>query len=411
MDDAFLRDPAYSALDMGTTASPQTRLSGILAAVGGLEAALHIAFVVLTLASSVRYVGGHGWTDRTPWVLVGAVLLLLLYAAHRQLSRNAAAWCAALVAVWMALTLAAPSFSWCAVPLAFVALRVLSFTAARIAVAIVVGTVVVAWSRMLGEVDPTIVLGPVGVAVLAVMAYRALEADAALRQKLLDELRDAQGELAEAQLRAGVQSERARLSRELHDSVAQELSSINLLLLAAETDWEPRPLAAREHLVQAAHVARDGLEDVRRVVRDLAPARLDGERPEDLAEALRTACTRAVDQSTLAVEVCVEGRPVPVSAERATALVRTARGAVANVVEHAATATLVTITLTYQDDAVRLDVVDDGRGFDPLSVQDDLGRGHGLSGIRRRAAALGGSVVLESAPGEGTALAVSLPVR
>ncbi|MEO6510976.1 MAG: sensor histidine kinase [Nocardioides sp.] len=410
MDDVFLPAPAYAPLDMGTSASPQ-RLSGILAGVGGLEAALHIAFVVLTVASSVRYVGGHGWTDRTPWVLVGAVLLLLLYAAHRRFSRNGAAWCAVVVAVWMALTLAAPSFSWCAVPLAFVALRVLSFTAARVVVAIVVGTVVVAWSRMLDEVDPTIVLGPVCVAVLAVMAYRALEAESVLRQKLLDELRDAQGELAEAQLRAGVQGERARLSRELHDSVAQELSSINLLLLAAERDWEPRPLAAREHLVQAAHVARDGLEDVRRVVRDLAPSRLDGERPEDLAEALRTAGARAVAQSTLAVEVRVEGRPVPVSAERATALVRTARGAVANVVEHAATATLVTITLTYQDDAVRLDVVDDGRGFDPLFVQDRLGRGHGLSGIRRRAAALGGSVVLESAPGEGTALAVSLPVR
>jgi signal transduction histidine kinase len=80
------------------------------------------------------------------------------------------------------------------------------------------------------------------------------------------------------------------------------------------------------------------------------------------------------------------------------------------VVEHAHAAHAA-VTLTYQAGSVSLDVRDDGRGFDPAARaehRDD--RGYGLPGIRARAAALGGDLVVESAPGDGTALAVSLPL-
>jgi len=271
-------------------------------------------------------------------------------------------------------------------------------------------TVVAAWSRMLGEIDPTIVLGPVWVAVLAVMAYRALERDAAERQRLLDELRQAQGELADAQHRAGALAERARLSREIHDSVAQGLSSINLLLLAAQHDWGSRPMAAQEHVAQAALTARDGIEEVRRVVRDLAPANLPGHDTAALISALRETCQQAVLQTGVAVDVRVEGIPTALSAPRATALLRTARGELANVVDHAR-ATQATVTLTYQSDSVLLDVIDDGRGFDPQRAASDPGRGRGLRGIRERVATLGGTMVMESALGEGTVLAVCLPMN
>jgi signal transduction histidine kinase len=88
------------------------------------------------------------------------------------------------------------------------------------------------------------------------------------------------------------------------------------------------------------------------------------------------------------------------------------RGALANVVEHA-DAVRATVTLTYQGDSVSLDVRDDGRGFDPLASDRVSGshvRGHGLAGMRSRVCELGGELVVESAPGEGTALAVSLPI-
>jgi signal transduction histidine kinase len=411
-DDAGCLPAVYPGREMTTSTDG---LSGILAGVQRLETWLHVSLVLLTVGSSVRYLQAHGFGDRAPAVLAGAALLLALYAAYRRVPWRGhrwwpTVWCATLVATWLALVLAAPSFAWCAVPLAFVALRVLPFPVACLTVAGMVVVVIAAWTQMRASLDPTVILGPACVAVLAVTAYRALDREARTRQELLDALRDAQGDLADAQHRAGALAERARLSREIHDSVAQGLSSINLLLQAAIQDWEPRPIAAREHVAQAARSARDSLDEVRRVVRDLAPAEL----ATDLTGAalpamLREASARATRHTGLDGDVLVHGEPVPLPEEVATALLRTARGAVANVVEHA-DARRITVTLTYQTDLVSLDVRDDGRGFDPVRVHPSGSRGRGLAGIRSRARALGGELAVESAPGEGTTVALSLPL-
>jgi signal transduction histidine kinase len=386
-------------------------VGGILANVSRLDAWLDVAFVVLTAASAVRYVDGHGLADRAPVVLGGAALLFAGYALRRRVSRAwAVAWCLVLAATWFVLVLIAPSFSWIAVPLSFVALRVLPFVAAGVVVAAMTGTVMVAWTLMQETFDPTVVAGPACVAVLGVVAYRALEREAALRRQLLHELQEAHGDLAEAQHSAGVLTERARLSREIHDSVAQGLSSINLLLQAAEQSWTNRPDAARNHVPQAAITARDGLEEVRRVVRDLAPPELSGNGGTALETALRRTCERAVQGSGLRLTVQVDGTPVSVPADVATALLRTARGALANVVEHAH-ASAAAVSLTYLSDAVSLDVRDDGRGFDVHGRPVAGGRGRGLPGIRSRAEEFGGALAVETAPGEGTALALCIPLR
>jgi signal transduction histidine kinase len=315
-----------------------------------------------------------------------------------------------LVAIWFVLVVLAPSFAWLAVPLSFVALRVLPFAAAGAVIAFMTGSVVVAWTVMQGDLDLTVVTGPIAVAWLAVVAYRALEREAASRQDLVNELQEAQGNLAEAQHRAGVLAERARLSREIHDSVAQALSSINLLLQAAEQSWTSRPQAARDQVTQAASAARDGLDEVRRVVRDLAPPELGatGSAPA-LVATLRRSCERAVRGTDVRVDVHVDGTPIDVPSEVATALLRTSRGALANVVEHAAARTA-TVSLTYQPDVVSLDVRDDGSGFDPRRATATGPRGRGLAGIRDRAEQFGGTLTVETAPGEGTALAFTIPL-
>lgn len=389
---------------------------GILAGVGGLGGWLDIAVVALTVASGARYVSGHGLADRAPAVLAGTVVLLVVYAAPRRRATRkpatrAAAWCAVLLTTWLVLVVLAPSFAWLAVPLSFVALRVLPFAAAGAVVAGMTVAVVVAWTLMQGRLDPTIVAGPACVAGLAVIAYRTLEREAAARLQLLGALQEAQGDLVDAQHSAGVLAERTRLSREIHDSVAQGFSSINLLLQAAEQAWDDRPDAAREHMAQAAGAAREGLEDVRRVVRDLAPAEImSGGTGPALTTALRSTCERGVRGSHVSVSVRVDGRPVDVPADVATAVLRTVRGALANVVEHASATTAV-VSLTYQPDALHLDVRDDGRGFDPRYRAERDGRGRGLSGIRHRAEQFGGSVAVETAPGEGTTVAFSIPLE
>jgi signal transduction histidine kinase len=398
-------------------AMPERRrgVRGILADISRLDVWLDVVLVVLTVASAARYVDGHGLGDRAPAVLGGATVLLACYAARPRPGRWTPGpwpwtWCLSLVAIWFVLVVLAPSFAWLAVPLSFVALRVLPFAAAGAVIAFMTGSVVVAWTVMQGDLDLTVVTGPIAVAWLAVVAYRALEREAASRQELVDELQEAQGNLAEAQHRAGVLAERARLSREIHDSVAQALSSINLLLQAAEQSWTSRPEAARDQVTQAASAARDGLDEVRRVVRDLAPPELGatGSAPA-LVATLRRSCERAVRGTDVRVDVHVDGTPVDVPPEVATALLRTSRGALANVVEHAAARTA-TVSLTYQPDVVSLDVRDDGSGFDPRRVTAAGPRGRGLAGIRDRAEQFGGTLTVETAPGEGTALAFTIPL-
>jgi signal transduction histidine kinase len=398
-------------------AMPERRrgVRGILADISRLDVWLDVVLVVLTVASAARYVDGHGLGDRAPAVLGGATVLLACYAARPRPGRWAPGpwpwtWCLSLVAIWFVLVVLAPSFAWLAVPLSFVALRVLPFAAAGAVIAFMTGSVVVAWTVMQGDLDLTVVTGPIAVAWLAVVAYRALEREAASRQDLVNELQEAQGNLAEAQHRAGVLAERARLSREIHDSVAQALSSINLLLQAAEQSWTSRPQAARDQVTQAASAARDGLDEVRRVVRDLAPPELGatGSGPA-LVATLRRTCERAVRGTDVRVDVHVDGTPVDVPPEVATALLRTSRGALANVVEHAAARTA-TVSLTYQPDVVSLDVRDDGSGFDPRRATATGPRGRGLAGIRDRAEQFGGTLTVETAPGEGTALAFTIPL-
>lgn len=387
---------------------------GILGRVGRLEVWLHITLVLLTLASAVRYLQGHGLGDQAPWVLGGAALMLTAYACRRPVPWRdrpwwPPVWFAVVAATWFALVVLAPSFGWCAVPLAFVALRVLPFGAACVVVAGMVVTVAVAWSGMRPVVDPTVLIGPACVAVLAVIAYRALDADARLRQRLLDDLTAAQGDLAEAEHRAGIQAERARLSREIHDSVAQGLSSINLLLQAAEQGWEQRPETARTLMNQAARTARDGLDEARRLVQDLAVS--SGTTVQTLPTELAELASESGRSGGLAVDLRVHGDPVPLPEEVSTGLLRTARGALANVVEHAG-ARRVTMTLTFQETSVSLDVRDDGRGFDPAALPPtgDGVRGRGLPGLRSRVLALGGQLVVESAPGDGTVIGASVPL-
>lgn len=393
---------------MSITTSPGVR--GILAPVNRLDRWLSIVLFVLIATCAVRYLARHGFGPSGLTVLAGACALALVYAS-RRLGAGApwwpTSWVAVVLVLWMVLTLAAPSFAWTAVPLAFAALQVLVFPYAVGVVVLMTAVVGVAGLRISDGFDPTLVAGPVGIGLVTVLAYRALEREALIRQQLLDDLTAAQSALVATQRRAGALAERTRLSREIHDSVGQGLSSINLLLNAADEVWDRRPETAREHVRTAATTARDGLEEVRRVVRDLAPAVLDADGSSDpVAGALRSVLGR----STLGVTTVlrVEGGPRPVPEPVAGALVQTARGALANVLEHAR-ASRVVMTLTYLPDQVILDVRDDGAGFDPATSARRGARGHGLPGIRDRAAALGGRVTIESSPGEGASLSVALP--
>jgi signal transduction histidine kinase len=225
------------------------------------------------------------------------------------------------------------------------------------------------------------------------------------RQRLIEQLQTTREELAAAERQAGTLAERQRLARDLHDTLTQGFASVVLLLEAAQESLATgRPVD--RHIQQALRSARDNLAESRRVVWALRPRPL-AERP--LPQAIRELAGRLAEETGLHAETVVTGTARPLGAEVEEALLRVAQEALANVRKHAA-ASRVTVTLSYLDDAVTLDVADDGVGFDQAGTAAVAG-GLGLAAMGERVGALGGSQVIESAPGEGTTIAVEVPAR
>lgn len=234
----------------------------------------------------------------------------------------------------------------------------------------------------------------------------AIIGQSAERQALLRQLEETRAELAGAERLAGTLEERERLSREIHDTLAQGFASVVTHLEAADATLEVDAARAREHLRAAEEVARASLDDTRGLVWALRPSSLaDGGLPAALE---RTAAGAAAADGP-AVELTISGTPRPLHPEMEVSLLRAAQEGLANVRRHAG-ASRATLTLTYFDDEVSLDIIDDGRGFDPYAVAaPGPSGGHGLRGMRERAERLGGRLEVESAPGEGTAIALALP--
>lgn len=222
------------------------------------------------------------------------------------------------------------------------------------------------------------------------------------RQRLIEELEATRERLAAQERRAGVLEERGRLAREIHDTLAQGFISIITHLEAAEVDLPAGSEASRRHLERARSTARENLTEARRLVAALRPEILEG---SSLPAALRRLADRWSEASGARAKVNVTGDHEHLSQDLQVALLRVAQEALSNVRRHAR-ARNVTLTLSYMEDLVALDVQDDGLGFDPGSSPAG---GFGLESMRERVESLGGRLVLESEPGEGTTLTVQLP--
>ncbi|MFJ6568439.1 histidine kinase [Streptomyces sp. NPDC091292] len=389
---------------------------------------MHAAFFLLLGASLTRFLTRHPGEARTPWIIALSITLAVLYLlgpvfGSRPTPRptpRATIWLGVLVAVWTVLVVLAPSFAWCAVPLFYTGLRILPPRAALALVTVLTAFVVAAQLRLAGGFDAYLVLVPPAVAAVATAVFLHMRRQAARQAELIEDLLRTRRELAATERRAGTLAERQRLSMEIHDSLAQGLSSQQMLLQAADRTWHSDPDTAHRHILTATGIAERSLAEARRFVHDLAPADLaDG---GGLEAALRTLATRETAQAEggLTVRVHVEGAAEGTAygdlPDRArSALLRIAQGALANVTEHAG-ATTATLTLTHLDDRVVLDIADDGHGFTPPDEESRPApgargvRGHGLPAMRARVRQLGGTLTVESAPGEGTVVSATVPL-
>ncbi|MFD8873523.1 sensor histidine kinase [Streptomyces sp. NPDC059513] len=333
----------------------------------------------------------------------------VLAASVRPGTEAAATWLTALCVLWLALLVLSPDALWVAFPLYFLQLHLLPTRWGVPAVVVTAAAAITSFVVHRQEIAPGAFIGPLigaAVAIATVLGYDALFRESERRRELIVELVATRAELAEAERTAGTLAERERLAREIHDTLAQGLSSIQLLLRAAERTL-PAGAPATAHVRAAREAAQANLAEARSFVRALTPPDLEH---GSLAGALERLCARTTGPD-LTVRFAVSGAPVELPTPYEVALLRTAQSALANTVRHAA-AGRAEITLSFMDTSVALDVVDDGRGFDPSAVPvDERGDGgFGLPAMRSRAATLGGTLSVESAPGQGTALAVTLPV-
>jgi signal transduction histidine kinase len=221
------------------------------------------------------------------------------------------------------------------------------------------------------------------------------------RAALIGRLEFAQTELAEVSRQAGTLTERQRLAGEIHDTLAQGLTSIVMLLQAVDAELDSDPAQARRHVGIATQTAREGLAEARAMVAALTPAHLD---TGPLHEALDRLTGRLGAELGISARFEVSGAARPLSARAEVVLLRAGQEAMANVRKHAH-AREVTVVLSYSEHAVRLDVRDDGAGFDP----DCVNGGYGLRGMRGRILQAGGTLLVRARPGEGTALSVEVP--
>ena len=229
----------------------------------------------------------------------------------------------------------------------------------------------------------------------------------AKRRDLIEELKETQAALANSKKREGVLAERERLARDIHDTVAQGFISIITHLEASEENWEIDLAQSKHHIQQAQKMARQGVNQARRVVQDLRPDVLEN---RSLFDGIEQVTADWSQQSGIEAKAVLTGQPLNLSTSQETVLVRVVQEGLANVQKHAEAST-VQITLSYMDNLVMLDVQDDGIGFSSESKSPHAQNGgFGLRAMAQRVTQAGGSLELESDPGEGTTVVVRLPV-
>lgn len=394
------RDPAdipdNKAIDSGVTVLAVSLVLVSLLALARMplnEALLHI--VLVTAFSFLLF---YGMVEMPRWGTLGKLV-----------------WLSAVTAVWISdMTISPVAIYWVFL-LFFVSLRAfndwrgLLFVAIDLAIAIIFQ---IPTGLTLGGI-----MGPALSAVVVVAinyAFTTIGRVSRERLLLIDELLSTREQLAESEREAGVAQERERLAHEIHDTVAQNLSSIQMLLHAAERDLGNLDVAEEEleqplrRMEAARRAASNNLAETRAMIAALTPA---GLREASISEALERIAADFAHASDMDIQVETHGEPQKLPMRVEAGLLRIAQGAVSNAVQHSG-ASRVRVTLTHEPEEIRLDVVDNGVGFDVAAqAGKPAGLGHlGLDAMRSRAAELGGELTIESAPGGPTALSVAVPV-
>jgi two-component system sensor histidine kinase UhpB len=215
---------------------------------------------------------------------------------------------------------------------------------------------------------------------------------------MLDRLERGRQEASRTAL-AAQEAERLRVARELHDELGQSLTAA---MIHAEHSLETGGGSSEDDLRGVVETLRESLEDVRRIARELRPEALDD---LGLANALIALCSRVSDQGSLAVHRDFVGKLPPLPSEVELVVFRVAQEGLTNVLRHA-DATQATLALEVVEGEVIVSVTDDGVGMPTPLPPDTVG----IAGMRERALLIGGKLEIESQPGAGTELRLTVPL-
>ena len=208
--------------------------------------------------------------------------------------------------------------------------------------------------------------------------------------------------------REAVARERARIARELHDSLGQELVGIALQLDSAAARLGDSPEQAERALNLARRMIRHTQAEAKRSVADLRAEELNRGSLSVALEELIQPLVATTPSTRLGIEVRGEPRRLEGIVEHH--LLRLGQEAVANAVRHAS-AGEIQVRIEYREQAVLLEVQDDGRGFDANEALATAAGHFGLLGLRERANKLQGRLRIDSQPGKGTTVSVTVPLH
>jgi signal transduction histidine kinase len=195
--------------------------------------------------------------------------------------------------------------------------------------------------------------------------------------------------------------ERNRIAREIHDSLGHSLTAQTILLENVLLFWEQDAERAKSYLLEAKDSSYQALKEVSRAVSALRDSpQLDKPLQAAIPELLDKIC-----QSTSMTQACEINITAPLSAELSLAAYRIVQEALTNVVKHAQ-ATQLSVQLSTKPQSLYVQVMDNGKGFDPSKNTT----GFGLRGMKERAITLGGTCQIWSAPGAGCRISVILPL-
>lgn len=429
--DTAVQACAYAG-DMSAVDAPPVSSAAILRF---LRVTLHVAFAVLLAVGVLRLlITDTRGLDRYLFLALSVVLAAIYLVgtvaekrfstglSQRNPRRWTVLWLGLITVLWAVLMVGSAEFSWLVFPLFFLHLHLLPRWAGITMVLLMTAGVVIAqWISSGADVPPLpVVVGPVfgmAFAVATSKAYRLLYQEGENQRQAADELRRTRAELAATQHESGVLAERARLAREIHDTLAQGFSSIILVSRAARRSLSAGDLeSTEESLAMVEATAAENLAEARNFVRGLASPALA---QSSLAESLSRLCSQTQREArarggALRCSFRLDGEPIDLPQPYKVTLLRAAQASLANVWLHAKAESAV-VSLAFLGSEVTLDVFDDGRGFDTESLADAVagradGSGFGLRSLRERVVAQGGKLTIESAPGEGTVVAIRLPL-